>query len=69
MFSRDFDDQVNQLDKVLMWLGSAGLKFKVSRCALLHECLPEVHPVEGANPIRSGEYGQDPELASVQDGA
>ena len=31
MFSRDFDEQVDWLDKVLIWLGSPGLKLKGGR--------------------------------------
>ena len=32
MFSEDFDGQVDQLDKVLTQIGSAGLKLKASKC-------------------------------------
>ena len=31
---RDFDKQVDHLDKVLTWIGSAGLKLKGSKCVL-----------------------------------
>ena len=34
IFSGDFNEQVDQLDKVLTWLGSAGLTLKGSKCVL-----------------------------------
>ena len=34
VFSRGFNEQVDWLDNVLTWIGSASLKLKVSKCVL-----------------------------------
>ena len=70
VFSRDFDKQVDYLDKVLTWLGSTGLKVEGQQvCVLCHKgVIPGAHPVKGGDPTGYRECGQDPELASNQDG-
>ena len=62
VFSRDYNQQVDHLDKVLTCIGSTSLKLKGSRCVLFSTKVS----FQGYNLLKE-RCGQDPELAGTQD--
>ena len=68
MFSRDFNKQVDCLDKVLTWIGSGSLKLKGSKYVLFSTKVSFLgHNLWKEKSCWVQKCGQDPELASTQD--